>query len=476
MPRFKSTISRIISLHVLAIGATSIAMPLALYLLLASTATELHQRALRETADTIARYLALKPDGSWALDLPADMRALYGASYGRYAYAILDQTGHVMFSSLPGDVPVLLTDPLTASPRFFQGERQKAPYYGASIPEIVAGHPVWVEIAQDLEHRDVLIDDIVTDFFVRVGWITIPILLFLLAIDIFIFRRALRPVIHASMMARAIAPARLDVRLPTRDLPSEIRPLVDAVNQALDRLERGFRIQREFTADAAHELRTPLAILRARVDTLDDRAAGKPLLQDIDRMSRIVNQLLESAELEHFAVDADETADLRSVCAEIVTFIAPLAVAQGKSIALTGSDYPVPIIGKSEALLQAIRNLAENALAHTAPGTIVEIDVGGDGSVRILDRGPGIPAQDRDLVFRRFWRRDRRRAGGAGLGLSIVARIVEAHRGSIAVSDRSGGGTVFTVRFVPRTRSDIEISEPRRGMDDEPAFIRAETS
>lgn len=476
MLRFQSTMSRIISLHVLAIGATSIAMPLALYLLLASNATDLHQRALRETADTIARYLTREPDGHWALELPADMRALYGASYGRYAYAILDGTGAVMFSSLPGDVPVLPADPRTDEPRFFQGERQKAPYYGASIPETVSGHTVWVQIAQDLEHRDVLIDDIVTDFFFRVGWITIPILLFLLAIDIFIFRRALRPVIHASMMARAIAPARLDVRLPTRDLPSEIRPLVDAVNQALDRLERGFRIQREFTADAAHELRTPLAILRARVDTLDDRAAGKPLLQDIDRMSRIVNQLLESAELEHFAVDPDETADLRSVCAEIVAFIAPLAVAQGKSIALTGSDEPVPINGKAEALLQAIRNLAENALAHTAPGTTVEIDVAGDGSVRVLDRGPGIPAQDRDLVFRRFWRRDRRRAGGAGLGLSIVARIVEAHRGSIAVSDRGGGGTVFTVRFVPRNGPGVDTSDTRRGIDDEPALTRGQTS
>jgi signal transduction histidine kinase len=464
MLRFKSTMSRIISLHVLAIGATSIAMPLALYFLLASTATNLHQRALRETADSIARYLQMKPDGTWTLDLPAEMRALYGADYGRYAYAILDRGGHVLFSSLPGNAPVLLSDTLADTPRFFQGKQEHALYYGASIPETVRDRRVWLQVAQDLEHRDVLIDDIVADFFFRVGWITIPILLFLLAIDISIFRRALRPVIYASTMARAIEPARLDVRLPTRDLPSEIQPLVDAVNQALDRLERGFRIQREFTADAAHELRTPLAILRARVDTLDDRDAGKPLLADIDGMSRIVNQLLDIAELEHFTVDADETADLLKICAEIVAFVAPLAVAHGKSIALTGSNQPVLINGRADALLQAIRNLAENALNHTAPGTTVEVDVGTDGAVRIFDHGPGIPRQDRELIFRRFWRRDRRRAGSAGLGLSIVARVVEAHRGSIMVSDRIGGGAIFTASFILKARPDGPLSETGHGL------------
>jgi signal transduction histidine kinase len=476
MLRFQSTMSRIISLHVLAIGATSVAMPLALYLLLASTATDLHQRALRETADTIAHYLTQAPGGDWALELPADLRVLYGESYGRYAYAIIDKHGRVLFSSLPGNTPVLPSDPLTPARRFFQGERDRAPYYGASIPETVLRTTVWVEVIQDLEHRDVLIDDIVASFFKRVGWITIPILLFLLAIDIFIFRRALRPVIHASTMARAITPARLDVRLPTRNLPSEVRPLVDAVNQALDRLERGFRIQREFTADAAHELRTPLAILRARVDTLDSRGAAKSLLADIDGMSRIVNQLLESAELEDFTVEPGETADILAVCTEIVSFVAPLAVAQGRSIALTGSDQPVPINGRAEALLQAVRNLAENALHHTAVGTTVEIDVGRDGCVRVLDRGPGIPPNERELVFRRFWRRDRRRGGGAGLGLSIVARIVEAHRGSIAISDRSGGGAVFTVRFVPAPDAGAPHGGRRLGVDEAPMLTRAETS
>ena len=123
-------------------------------------------------------------------------------------------------------------------------------------------------------------------------------LLLLLAIDIGIFRKALLPLLEASEMAKKINPVRTDVRLSPENIPKEILPLVQAVNQALDRLEAGFRVQREFTADAAHELRTPLTILRSRVDTLADRGISKVLLQDIEGMTRIVSQLLDIAESE----------------------------------------------------------------------------------------------------------------------------------------------------------------------------------
>jgi signal transduction histidine kinase len=238
---------------------------------------------------------------------------------------------------------------------------------------------------------------------------------------------------------------RTDIRIPTEDIPSEIRPLVEAVNQALDRLERGFRTQREFTADAAHELRTPLAILRARLETLADTKLRLKLNDDIDSMSRIINQLLEVAELDVVVVGQTERTDLTSVGSEVVQAMAPLALRQNRNIALTGASEPVWVRGNAEMIQRAVRNLVENALHHTPAGTTVEVSIDGKGGVHVSDEGPGVPPSERELIFQRFWRRDRRRIGGAGLGLAIVRRIVDAHDGSVAIGDGAAGGAVFSI-------------------------------
>jgi signal transduction histidine kinase len=305
---------------------------------------------------------------------------------------------------------------------------------------------VRIEIAQNLEHPDVIVDDIVTDFLINVAWFTVPIMLLLLVTDILIVRRALVPVSRASSMARAIDPGRIDLRLPTRDVPKEVLPLVTAVNQALDRLEKGFRLQREFTADAAHELRTPLAVLRARVDTLEERGEVAALRADVETMSRIVNQLLEVAELEATSIDLAEPVDLREVCNDVVAMLGPLAIAHGKDIAVSGCRTPVLVRGNAIMLCQAVRNLAENALRHTPGGGTVEIEVTEAGTVNVLDEGPGISPSERELIFQRFWRRERS-GSGAGLGLAIVARIAEMHAGRIELENRPAGGAVFSLRL-----------------------------
>jgi signal transduction histidine kinase len=444
---FQSILSRIVSLHVIAIGITCIFMPLALFLLLRSEATELQHRALNDNADTIAQYLEPRADGGWDFNPPAAFQKLFSDSYGRYSYAILDAASNAIYSSHHNKTPILVGDPHRSGPSFFEVRRGEAVISAASIPKTIADRTVWIQVTQDLSHRDVLVDDIVSHFFHRVGWITLPILLFLLAIDVAIFRRALRPLLRASEMARAIGPSSTDVRLPVKRMPSEILPLVRTVNEALDRLEQGFQIQRTFTADAAHELRTPLAILRARIDTLSDQKAATALRGDVAGMTRIVSQMLDIAELEHFTLEPSEIANLKAVGAEVATFIAPLAVAEGKQIALNAPEHEVWIRGNAETLVRAVRNLTENALKHTPVGTTVEITVTGDGSVSVTDLGPGICHEDRDKIFQRFWRKDRRRSGSAGLGLSIVKRIVEAHHGSITVGNRKAGGAEFSLRF-----------------------------
>lgn len=448
MIRFKSIISRIVILHVVAVVITSIFMSLALSWLLNYETNNIHRQAMQEQAVSVGEHLSAQADGSLSLNLPADLQGLYSQAYGRYSYAVIDDRGRVLFSSLRDHAALFPADTRSSDVEFLQQRRGDATVSGASIRKIVGGQTVWIEAGEDLANRDVIIDDIVADFYRNVGWITLPILLVLLAADIAIFRRALRPLRQASEIARDIGPTRTGLRLPTEEIPREVRPLVSAVNQALDRLEEGLRIQRDFTADAAHELRTPLSILRTRLDILQDKQMSQALRQDVDGMAHIISQLLDIAELDAFVVNPLEKADLRSVAAEVAEFVAPLALAQGKDIALLGATEPVWVKGNPEMLGRAIRNLAENAINHTGPGTTVEFVVGENGTVSILDEGPGVAENERKLIFQRFWRRDRNKAGSTGLGLSIVQRIAELHSATISVENRLTGGAQFSICFL----------------------------
>ena len=449
MIRFRSIISRIVALHVVAIGVTSVLMPLALYYLLNEAANNLHRDALRSQAFTIASFLRPRPDGSLTLDIPAEIRPLYSGGYGLYAYAVLDPEGRVLFSSRPDGSALFALDEQAVRDWYVRRRSTGAVLFGVSVARPIGDHMYFVQVGQDLAHRDVIIDDVVSSFFPRVAWITFPILLLLLLIDIVIFRRALDSVREASMTAASIGPQRTEVRLPEQAVPTEVAPLVHAVNQALDRLEAGFRAQRDFTADMAHELRTPLAIARARVDSLEPGPLRDQLRSDLVNMTRTVNQVLDIAELESFLVATDARADLHEVCVEAVTFMAPLAVDRGQTIALTGASGPVWVRGHTEALFRAVRNLVENAIRHTPAGVSIEVEVTDDCTVRVLDDGPGVPEADRESIFRRFWRRDRTKGESRGLGLAIVMRVAEAHDGSVTIEDRPGGGSIFSLKLRP---------------------------
>src|SRR5689334_5910765 len=387
--RFQSIISRIVFLHVLAVAVTSILMSLALSWLLSYATDNIHNKAMQEQATAVGDHLSVDSDGHFVLDLPLDLLGLYSQAYGRYSYAIIDDSGAVLFSSREDRKALFLVDPRSGTTEFLQHRRGNATVSGASVKKTIGDRTVWIQAGEDLANRDVLIDDIVADFYKNVGWITLPILLILLLTDIAIFRRALRPLREASEIAESIAPARPGVRLPTKELPREVRPLVQAVNQGLDRLEEGFRIQRDFTADAAHELRTPLAVLRTRIDLLEDADLRQALRQNVDGMAHIIGQLLDIAELDALSVQPAEKADLHAVAAEVAEFVAPLALAQGKDIALSGATGPVWVNGNPDMLGRAVRNLAENAINHTAAGSTVEFVVEDDGAISVLDQGPG---------------------------------------------------------------------------------------
>ncbi|MFQ5618228.1 MAG: sensor histidine kinase [Rhodospirillales bacterium] len=260
-----------------------------------------------------------------------------------------------------------------------------------------------------------------------------------------VMRRAIAPLRRASAHAAAIGPRSSGARLPLDGMPAEVMPLIDAMNGALDRLDKALEAHRRFTADAAHELLTPLAVLTANLDTIKDQERVAELRADVDTMSDVVTQLLELAELDAFEPTDVEPTNLRDVCLEVVSTMAPLAYRQGKAIELTGSAQPVMVRCSEKMIARALRNLVENAIVHTSDDTSVEVGLREDGVICVSDHGPGVPPAERELIFQRFWRGTTRDRRGAGLGLSIVKRAVETCGGAVEVSDAPDGGAMFTL-------------------------------
>lgn len=214
------------------------------------------------------------------------------------------------------------------------------------------------------------------------------------------------------------------------------------VKKALRASERRFK---NFASDAAHELRTPLSVMKLRLDDLDDSEESRNLKKDVVEMSRLLGQLLAVSRLDSQETLSMEEIDIRKICTNIAERMAPLAIRDERFIEVIGAEKPVFINGNGDALEHAVRNLVENALKYSSRRTTITIEVSDEPSISVINKGRGIPPQKRNEIFERFQRSDRRR-GGAGLGLSIVQRAVEAHKGAIEVTDApGGGGAKFTI-------------------------------
>jgi len=302
----------------------------------------------------------------------------------------------------------------------------------------------WVVVLQGREQTAVLVDSLMTRFLLGAVWLLLPIGCVTVLVSRATLRRGLRPLVEASAAAASVGPSRPGVRLPVAGLPREVSPLVEAVNAALTRLEQTIETQRSFMGQAAHGLRTPLAVLTARLDGLQDTEAAEALRRDVDRMSRLVGQMLRMARLESLPLDVTQAVDLRLVAAEAVADLAPLGLGHGVELALLAEEM-VRVPGNHAALVLAVTNLVENAISYAPPGSVVEVEVAWPGIIRVLDRGPGVAPEYRARILERFVRGPNASDGGAGLGLAIVTEIAAAHGGKVRVDARPGGGAAFAV-------------------------------
>jgi signal transduction histidine kinase len=401
----------------------------------------LEHEALQVQARDIRRHLMIAPDGTARLTLPAELDAAYRFSRDGDLYVVIDSAGHVVAASSP-DAPARI-EPLLAGGQP-TGLFQSGP--GRAFSGLVSkAGPFRIIVAQG-NHRDVLVDSLMQEFLVAGLWLIVPIGAAAVFVALLTIRRGLHPLRSASIAAGEIGPERPTLRLPSNQLPREVRPLVMAVNSALDRLAKGLEVQRRFAADAAHALRTPLAVLTARLDTLTgDEAVG--LRRDVDRMNRLVDQLLKMARLDGLPLDVTQPVDLHDVAVEAISLLAPLAIQRGRELVLVRQQERSLVQGNRQALVVALVNLVENALEHAPSGTAVEVEISTGAAIKVLDRGPGVPEGERETIFQRFHRGRGKSSPGAGLGLAIVAEIAAAHRGSVTAVGRPDGGAMFCLRL-----------------------------
>jgi signal transduction histidine kinase len=356
-----------------------------------------------------------------------------------FAVRAYDDGGRVFFES---GLPSLPPDaPKTLDPGFSVVDTPDGPWrvYTHVSPEGV------IQVAQAEAVRDALARELSLRMLLP-ELLFVPVLALLVA---WILKRALAPLDQTSVRVRERNAARLDP-LPTEGVPKELAPLVEQVNALLGRLAASLEAERRFVADAAHELRSPVAALALQVQLAERAhspqardAAFDELRQGIERARRLVQQLLDYARLEPgVATEPRLRVNLATLAREAVGVFS--ARAEELDVDL-GADAPsaVSIDGHRSELRSALDNLIDNALRYAPAKSAITVAVrqeGGLARVTVTDAGPGIPPAERERVFGRFHRVVGDPTPGTGLGLAIVKTIVERHGGSIALRDAMAGG------------------------------------
>lgn len=363
-------------------------------------------------------------------------------------FQVWDKSGKLWMNST-----LLSSYPLNKAPIGFSNEdingddwRIYAVYDNKLEVKIIVGelYNLRRELADDIAHSNANILLITYPVFGLLVWIIIS----------FALRSVIRVTNEISHRASTfLEPVQL------KEIPIEIQPLVAELNQLFVRLKLAFARNKRFAADAAHELRTPLAALKTHVQValitdneIDRNKALQKVIESVDRSSHVVAQLLTLSRLtEEEALTDIKPFDLHKLSVEIIAYLAPQALEKNIEIELIPPPTETIILGNDTAIGILIRNIVDNAIRYTPPNGEVKvaiIETDEEIILRVTDTGPGIPLELRERVFERFYRILGSKASGSGLGLAIVSQITDLHHATIRLSSPANGvGLQFDVAF-----------------------------
>lgn len=455
----RSAIAATLLLGVLVVGGAGVGVVALRALLTDGAQDSAAAQARLIRLDVTRELLEAGPDGGDEGDRAALERTVGADDRRGSLVQVLDEEDRVVVAS--GDAaglgPLTTLRPGVAQIRHDQADLDVLGG-GAFLVTVVGasseGEPFWVVVAQPRSP----IDENVTTA-VQLVAIGTPLLLVAVAAATWVFvGRSLRPVGAIRRTVEGIGAGQLDGRVPVPPARDEVAELARTMNAMLARLEASQAAQRRFIADASHELRSPVATLRAAVEIWDDhpgtsspREFAGLVASESSRLSRLIDDLLLLARADEGALAAARTdVDLDEV---VEGELARLRATT--DLVVRAAVDPVRVRGDSGQLVRMVRNLVDNAARHARSrvGLTVREEAVGErvwAVVEVTDDGPGVPVAERVRVFDRFVRlqegRDRG-SGGTGLGLSIVAELVAAHGGSVQVGEADGGGASFRVRL-----------------------------
>jgi len=401
------------------------------------TTSSISKRTLTQQARDLVAGIHTS-SGTITIEPPASWVQAYSRPGTGYSYTVFAADGHPVARSINLIEPLPLVT--VASGQSFSSLQIRGPdnlaLLGAALPAgytlvVARGDPRLEALAETLMEENsepIIVLTLSIGFALVIGW--------------FVAGWSLRPLARVAQEAAAIVPGCSSTRISPTGLPAEVLPMVDAVNGALDRLAAAYDAERRFTADAAHELRTPLAVLSLRLQQMEMSGSEDwpAIRRDLAELDRLVSQLLDLARKEAASRYAADLAlvDLGRQVREAAAAVLPVIERAGRTIEVEALDEAVPVRGRAEDLRDMIRNLLDNALTHGSGGITVRLCQDGDSALlEIGDEGSGIPEYLREAVFERF-RKGGTGSPGAGLGLAIVRHVARTHRGEVVVAGNPG--------------------------------------